>query len=148
MCTVEARRGMLDDASCSALNSLIAQVAQFISVSGQVCHEDDSNGEAADSDWAPFARLSPICPRWIEQRLDGASNRRMKREKKLSLWVAGCIWVHFLFFWITERLQNEGVLGSYYWYPMIWFQNPLNTNFQSSDIIKLIPRAPPLGIWL
>ena len=50
MCTVEARRGRLDDASCSALNSLIAQVAQFISVSGQVCHEDDSNGEAADSD--------------------------------------------------------------------------------------------------
>ena len=28
---------------------------------------------------------------------------------------------------------------------MIWFQNPLKTNFQSSNIIKLIPRAPPPG---
>ena len=67
-------------------------------------------------------------------------SRRIIEFVRLRVLLRCNCWLRFL---TTERLQNEGVLGSYSWFPKIWFQNPPNTSCQRSDIIKLIPRAPP-----
>ena len=85
------------------------------------------------------------CPKWIELWLNQGWDARTKRWKK---W-ASAIWcsrlVQFLLSFLTTERFHE--FDHFFWCHRIWFQNPLRTNFQSSNIKSGITRPPPRRKW-
>ena len=64
-------------------------------------------------------------------------------SKKTAGAIWGSRWVNF-FAAVFEQRKVQHV-WSIFWCHEIWFQNPLGTNFQSSNIISYVLRPPPWG---